>query len=291
MHTWTVGRLVTVMMKTTKRISALLFAVVLMLCTSISVFAVNEYTLIDDANLFTYDETVQIEEAMSELSEKTGWEIVVYTNENYVNADDMTAYYNDFYDSNDFKDDGIIFVIDMGYGNRVINTEGEAEKYFPVAEMDELKYSLLPYLNDNDFYSATMEFIKVTGEIYDRGVPIDGDYSNIYEPATNDYAYYDDYEYEKEPFTNIIAACGWGILLIALVVATACLLIVVVRYKNHGKYGTYDLNANSNVRLKHKEDIFLYKTVTVTEERDDDDDHDFGSSSSDSDSCGSSGSF
>lgn len=256
-------------MKYTKRISALFCAVMLTLCSGIYAFAAS-YTLIDDAMLFDSEQTEILMQEMERIGEKTGWEIVVYTNTNYVDSDDMEYYYNQFYDDNGFSKDGVIFVIDRGYDNRVINTKGDAMYYFSDERMTGIKSELKPYLVDEDWYGATMKFLEVTESYYDDGKPEGEEFTNVKLA-------------EKEANPLIYALKHYGIIagVIGLAAATITVIIIGHRYKNNGKEGTYDLHANSKTNLTDKQDIFLRKSVTVVNES--------SSSSSDGSSHSSSG--
>lgn len=118
------------MMNFVKKTFAAFCAAVLALGTVTGVLAYESYTLCDDAMLFDSGETQKLEEMMQNLGQKTGWEIVVYTNTNFVDSDDMEYYYNDYYDSEGFSDDCVMLVFDTGYDNRIINTYGDGGGVF-----------------------------------------------------------------------------------------------------------------------------------------------------------------
>lgn len=258
------------MMKLTKRISSLVCAVVLTLCTSVAVLAQGSYNLIDDANLFSSEQTSEIQQKLYDLSEKTDWNIVVYTNNNYVESYDMDYEYNDYYDSQNFGENGVLFVIDRGYDNRIIITKGEAMYYFSDERMDAVKSEMKPYLIAEDWYGATLKFIECTDDYFTSGEGT----SNIH--------------IEENIVIYVIKNYGIVIGLVSLGVAALSVVFVFLRYKNNGKKGTYDLKSNSNVNLTDRQDIFLHKTVTVHTDADHDS---HGGGSSGGSSHGSSGSF
>ena len=237
------------MMKLAKRVSTLVCVVLLTFCTSVAVFAQGNYDLIDDAYLFTYEETSEIEQELSDLSAETGWHIVVYTNYNSVESDDMDYEYNNYYDEQGFGEDGVLFVIDRGYDNRIIITKGDAMYYFSDERMTDIKSQLKPYLVDEDWYGATLKFIECTEDYYTRGVPEGEGTTNIY--------------IEENLFIYTLKNYGIIIGIVAIAIAALSVVFVHLRYKNHGKQGTYDLKSNSNVNLTDRQDIFLHKTVTV----------------------------
>ena len=78
------------MMKQTKRISALMCAMLLIICTSFSAFALTDYKLIDDAKLFSSSQTKEINQALADASSTTGWSVIVYTNTKGVSSTKIT---------------------------------------------------------------------------------------------------------------------------------------------------------------------------------------------------------
>lgn len=271
------------MIKLTKRCSALIAAMLIMLCTTATVFAESTQKLIDDAELFSSTEASDLTEQLESFSAESGWDVVVYTNYNSVSSDDMEYYYNEYYDDQGFgigdNKSGVIFVIDMGSENRVINTKGDAMYYFDDARMGEIKSALKPYLLEYDYYGATQTFINYTKQYYESGMTEDGEYTNvkINEKADN-------------PALYVIKHYGIVIALIALGISALVVVFIKSRYKNHGKEGTYDLNENSKALISQREDVFLHKSVTVTTTSSSSDSSSGGGGSSSS-SHGSSGSF
>ena len=90
------------LMKYTKRLSALVCAVLLTLCTSVAAFAEASYKLNDSADIFTSEQDTTIEEQLYEVSDLTGWDVIIYTNERGIDSYDMEEVCNDFYDISGF---------------------------------------------------------------------------------------------------------------------------------------------------------------------------------------------
>ncbi len=246
------------MMNFIGRISAALCTALLAFSSVTSAFAYGSYTLTDDAMLFDAAQTQKLEDMMQNLGEKTGWEIVVYTNSNYVDADDMEYYYNDYYDSEDFSDDCVMLVFDTGYDNRIINTYGDAMYYFSDERMDEIKSDMKPYLDSRDWYSATVQFLETTEDYFEQGKPDGDSFSNIEINESEKKA--------ENPLLYVLSEYWIIFIVISLVAGASSVVFVYLRYKNHGKQGTYDLKSNSVTNLTQKDDVFLYKNVTVVNE-------------------------
>lgn len=240
-------------MKYTKRLSALVCAVLLTFCTSIAVFAEASYKLNDSADLFTSDQDATIEDQLYEVSDLTGWDVIIYTNERGVDSYDMEEVCNDFYDIAGFgkNDDlrGIMLTVDMGSREMYILTKGDTMYYFNDDRVDEILDDVTYYLSDDEYYEAAQAFIEDVEYYYNAGKPEGGSTDNI--------------KIEENILIYTLKHYGIVIGIVALAIGALSVVFVHLRYKNHGKQGTYDLKANSNVNLTDRQDIFLHKTVTV----------------------------
>ena len=247
------------MMKYTKRISALVCAVILTFCTSVAVFAEASYKLNDSADIFTSDEDSSLEDQLNEVSEYTGWDVIIYTNERCVESYDMEDVCNDFYDIAGFgkNDDlrGIMLTVDMGSREMYILTKGDTMYYFNDDRIDEILDDVTYYLSDDEYYDAAQEFIEDVKYYYDAGKPESG--------STNNIKLEDDTEDRGNIFIYTLTNYGIIIGIVSVAIAALCVVFVILLYKNNGKQKTYDLKANSNVHLTDKQDRFLNKTVTV----------------------------
>ena len=61
------------MMNVTKRLSAMLAAMIMVFCTPLFVFAAGQTELRDDAELFTSEEETQLQAELDAFAQKTGW--------------------------------------------------------------------------------------------------------------------------------------------------------------------------------------------------------------------------
>lgn len=243
------------MMKYTKRASALVCAILLVLCTSVTVFAEALYKLNDAADIFTPDEDTIIEEQLNEATEITGWEVVIYTNTRNTPSYEMEDVCNNFYDVADFgvgeDKSGVMLTIDMASREMYILTKGDAMYYFDDERLDDILDNVVYYLADDEYYEAAQAFIDDVKLYHSSGKPENGSYSNVYIAGE------DEFDGGDVAFMVLIA---FGVGLVAAVLSV---VFVSLRYKNHGKAGTYDLRSNSTVHLTDKQDIFLHKSVTV----------------------------
>lgn len=245
-------------MKYTKRISALLCAVMLMLCTTVSVFAQASGVLTDNAELFTDSEKADLQSQLDALSEKTGWMAVIYTNYDGYDADNIKPHANRYYADNYGKTTaGVMLTIDMEGRAVDFRTKGDAMYYFSDNRVDTILDDVQSDLSDGLYYDAAMAFISYSWEYYDAGIPEGESNENI------------DIQ-EKEDNALLYVLRHYGIIFGVIALASATITVVVIsrKYKNSGKEGTYDLHANSKTNLTDRQDIFLTKRVTVTSDSD-----------------------
>jgi uncharacterized protein len=241
-----------------KRISAVMVALVMALCTSIPAFA-QSGRLIDEAYLLSSSEATDIEAQLDDASLQTGWDIVIYTNENDVSDYDMEDYCNEYYDNSSFDYDGVMLTVDMASREMFVLTKGEAMEYFTDQRVDQILDDIVYYLSDDEYVSACEAFINDVLLFYSDGIPEYGDYDNVY------IAPEDSYEDENvNPFIRVLKEYGIIIGIVSVVVAVLAVVFIYLRYKNHGKSGTYNLEENSVTHLTQREDIFITKSISVT---------------------------
>ena len=243
-------------MKYTKRISALLCAVMLMLCTSVCVFAQASGVITDNATLFTESEKAELQSQLDALSEKTGWMAVIYTNYEGYDADNIKPYTNRYYADNYGKTTaGVMLTIDMSGRAVDFRTKGDAMYYFSDNRVDTILDDVQGCLKEGLYYDAATLFISYSSHYYDAGIPEGESNENI------------DIQ-EKEDNALLYVLRHYGIIfgVIALAVATIVVFVISRKYKNSGKEGTYDLRSNSVTNLTERQDIFLTKHVSVTTE-------------------------
>ena len=244
------------MMKYTKRISALFCAVMLMLCTSVCVFAQASGVITDNATLFSDSEKAELQSQLDALSEKTGWMAVIYTNYDGYDADNIKPHTNRYYADNYGKTTaGVMLTIDMEGRAVDFRTKGDAMYYFSDNRVDTILDDVQGCLKEGLYYDAALSFISYSSEYYEAGIPEGESNENI------------DIQ-EKEANALLYVLKHYGIIfgVVALATATIVVFVVAHKYKNSGKEGTYDLHSNSVTNLTERQDIFLTKHVTVTTE-------------------------
>ena len=242
-----------------KRISAVMVALFMVVCTSIPTFAEANYKINDRAELFTSDEYTELEEILYNVSDATGWDVVVYTNERNISKYDMEDFCNDYYDSAGLgrgdEYSGVLLTVDMGSREMYVLTKGEAMAYFTDSRVDEILDDVVYYLSDDEYVEAVKTFAEDVEYFYDSGISEDGGYDNVYISPEDE---------NINPLLKVLRDYGIIIGIVAVVAAVLSVVFVSLRYKNHGKSNTYDLQGNSVTNLTMSNDVFLHKSVSVT---------------------------
>lgn len=266
--------------KFSKQITAVFFAVLLALGSIVSISALSDdcssYYIWDFSHLLSKAEENELGEKLYDIGNTTDWQIIIYTSDEGVSAEEMDAYYSNQFDS--LHSSYVEFVIDTGSDNRIILTHGSAMEYFTDKRMDEIKSNLRPYLNSGDMYGACVEFADTTLEFYNKGIPANGSYNNVDDGTENKFIY-------------VLTHWGWIFAIVAIVAGGAFVGVNVGRYKFNGKSGTYNLKENSSVKLLDKQDVFLHKHTTYTTSSSSSSGGSSGGGKSGGSSHGSSGSF
>lgn len=238
----------------TKKFAAFLAAAFLALCAPMCVFAQAGGVLTDEAGLFTSLEQTELQSSLDDLSEKTGWTAVIYTNYNGCDSDEIFGNANRYYADNYGKTtSGVMLTVDMGGRSVDFCTKGGAMEYFSDSRVDAILDDVQDYLSDGEYYSAATAFIDGASYYFDEGIPEGESNENI-----------ERYEKEDNPFLYVVKHYGIIILAVALGVAALAVVFVKHSYKHNGQENIYDLHSNSKTSLTNSEDIFINKSVAVT---------------------------
>ena len=245
------------MMDLKKRLTSLLCAVVLAAAGCVTFFAESQQKLIDDADLLIDSEESEITQTLEDASEKTGWDMVIYTNYNGVDEYDIERYTNEYYDNHDYgigdKKSGIILNVDMSSRQMYVITKGDVMYYISDERNDDMLDAVQAELADGYYYEACETFVQYAVDYYEQGKPSEGTFTNVEINEKMDH-----------PVTYSLLHYGIPSLVAGAIIALITVLVIRHKYKNNGKENIYDLDENSSTRLTNKEDIFLTKSVSVT---------------------------
>ena len=128
----------------------------------------------DYAEMFSSEQESNLFDQISDYVRKTKFDCVIVTTRDLLGLS-ITNYTYNFYDYNDFKDDGVIFVIYENNDKKEIfmGTSGNKDsKVFNIYN-ESMINTTLKYLYDNSiskkkYYEASENFVKIVDGFYDR---------------------------------------------------------------------------------------------------------------------------
>lgn len=188
--------------------------------------------VIDDAGLIDNDE--QLSDRLDDIGSEYDIDIVIVTVDS-LGVKTPTAFADDFYDYNDYADDGILFLISMEERDWAISTKGSCIADFDDATQSEIVSKMRSSLSADDFETAF----------------------DIFADCCED---------------TLHSAKVMGIvipLVVAVVVGLIAALIVTMILKHQLTTVNFQKNADSyvdkkSVKITQNQNIFLYKTVSKT---------------------------
>lgn len=173
-------------MKNVLSVAAVSLAVTAVFALSVTpAFAESSKKLTDDADIITSSQEETIENNLKKCTLATGWDTIIYTNNNNVDSYDMEDYCNDYFDNHNYgcgdKKSGVMLTIDMSSREMYIITKGEAMYCFSDARTDDLLDSVQYELSSGNYDGACDEFVETVEQYYNAGVDTskDASYSKI----------------------------------------------------------------------------------------------------------------
>lgn len=109
--------------------------------------------LVDNAGYLTDSEKITLEAKLDEISARQGMDVVIVTVP-ALYGQDITAYADDFYDSNGYSPDGILLLISEYDREWAISTSGFGITAFTDADLDYLADQFIDALSDGEYDTA-----------------------------------------------------------------------------------------------------------------------------------------
>lgn len=214
-----------------------------------SVMAAQEDNVYDDAGLLTDSEIAAINEQITALQDKSGWNVYAVTTAD-TGGKSATAYADDFFDTHSpEQEDGVAVLIDMDNREITISTCGEAIRYLTDSRIDSILDDAYSDVSDGAYGACLMTMVTGVADAYDAGIP-NGQYN--YDTDTGKISRH----YELT----------WGevltVVLLAVITAAIIYSVVVGKYRMHFGTYQYDFHENGTVNLTVKEDRFINETTT-----------------------------
>ena len=236
------------------KITSVIFALFLIMSVSVTAFATAEDTTPDSdglivndmADILTDDEEIEISNSLYDTMEKYGMTIVLVTTDS-TGEKTPEQYADDYYDYNDYYDDGAVLMVSMSDRKWHFSTKGKAIDAFTDNTIEYIfDENVVEYFKDDDWYGGFSCYAQMADQCLNA-------YSNgeEYPPVSA----FDVWKRRAIYF----AVC----LVIAFIITLIVMLSVKSKYKNvRFNSGADDYMVNGSFRLKDSYDAFLYSTVT-----------------------------
>lgn len=147
--------------------------VIICMVLSFSATAYAAGSVYDDAGLFYDMDVSELQTQTQQLSDKTGWDVVVATTAD-AQGKTSAAYADDYYDGLGSSENGVLYLIDMDNGELYVSTSGETIKYLTDKRIETMLDEATSYAQNGDFYKTVSSEISMTDSFYDAGIPNNG---------------------------------------------------------------------------------------------------------------------
>lgn len=216
---------------------------------------------VDSAEVLTTDELETLKYKLAQISDENNIDVGIVTVE-YLDGKTAQEFANDLFEQNKFgkgeNRDGILLLVATEDREWAMSTHGSAKEAFNQDGLDYLSGEFLPYLSDDDYYSAFENFLnnaQELGAMYVVGNP----YRVEYDEEGN-------YPIEGEPIKEEgINNRVW--IPLSIVIGCAISFVIMMMYKSQLKSVKSESRADDyliDMKLVKSQDIFLYRTVTRT---------------------------
>lgn len=230
-----------------KKISAILFALSLCLCSALPAFADELPVVIDNADLLSDSEEASLDSAIKNIQSKFDFDIVILT-EDSIGSSTATAYADDYYDYNGYRNDGLLFLLSMENRDWAISTKGFGITAFTDYGQEYIMDRILDYFSDGDYATGFEELIS---------------YSDDFIQAAKDGKPYD-VDNEKKTFMDYFIGIGI-VLIIAVLAATITVNVLKSSMKTaKPQHEAQNYVRNGSFNVTGSRDMFLYSTVSKT---------------------------
>lgn len=224
-----------------KKLFSVLLAVVLILSLAVSVSAVSEADIYDEADLLTGEEETQLAQKLSEISKQFNAQIVIMTVPSASGSVDVLV--ENVFDS-----------MNMGYGD---NRDG----VLLLVCMDPREYRILS--NGYAADAITLDCIDAIGKAIVSDLS-DGNYADAFNTFAEHCTYYLDGYVNGYPFD------AGKSLIVALIVGLVAGVVTAFILKNQLKSVRQQKQANvyiktGSMQITESRDLFLYRQVSRTE--------------------------
>ena len=217
--------------------------------TDVKQFETLESYVYDYAGLLSYDEISELDRQITDMREKTDWDIFAVTTYD-TDGKSSVAFADDFYDACTTEDsDGILVLIDMDNREIYISTSGKAIRYLTDSRIERVLDEGFYYVSDGEYASCLSAMLSTAEYFYDSGIPQDQYNYDVETGAVS--------EYRTLTWMEVVP-----VLFLALGVGLVIYIVVVKSYSMKGGRYDYPYMKYGKLNLIDQEDHFIRQNVT-----------------------------
>lgn len=229
-----------------KKTCILLLTILLVFSLALPAFAAsNDSKIIDDANLLTEAERLDLEGYAQRLTKRFDIDVRILTVDSF-SGSNITKFADDYYDNHGFgvgsDHSGVMLVLSMEDRDWAITTTGKAIKALTDYGQDQLMDLILPDLEKDAYYEAFLTFVLKLDDYfvaYEEGNPIDNTISIL---------------------AIVLISLGVG-----LVIAIIAICIMRIGMKTiRPQRGAASYVKSGSYQLHRQKDLYLYSRTTRT---------------------------
>ena len=230
-----------------RRIFSLVLSLLVLSVSGLSVHGL-PYRIHDEAGLMSDAQITELEELADSVSASTGLDLVILTTEN-LGGRSPAVYADDYYDSNGYGEDGMLFMLAMQERDWYISTAGKAIDSFDDRDIDALLDAGLAYFSVGYHYEGFCEVLRQTENLWGSHTARNGSASIHLDRASSS---------------------GWGqTFLISMLIGGVISGIVILIMRGamntkRAQRSAADYLIPGSYHLRTRQDIFLYSNVTKT---------------------------
>lgn len=235
-----------------KIISVALLILSVLLFAEMNAFAINP-PVIDEAGYLDYQELSAVTQKLEAVREKYNFDAAVVIEE-YMRYSDAEDAADDIFDYNGYGlgsgKDGILLYISKSPRVYHVSTHGYGITAFTDNGLMHLRDSFLPYMRQDDYYSALMAYADTVDEMLEMA------YSG--KPYN---------ETRESPRSDMNVFIAWAAAIVLPIIIAAVATSIRGKRMNTAVYQTYadSYMKKGSMSLTESKDIFVYSAVTRTE--------------------------
>ena len=213
--------------------------------------AASGYFVVDDSGLLKDHEAEKLEEIYSEYPVTHDFTVAVVTTDSFGGLD-AEEYAGQFYDLQEYLDDGMLLLVSIEEGYWYILTNGECADRISDWEAEEIGNALVPLIQDEQYYAAFLKFPELAAEVFEANAPAED-------------------TWEEEPFVapampkknygkTIAISMAVGLVIGLITVGIMSISMKTVRQQHDAA----NYMRPGSLCLDHSRDIYLYSHTTRT---------------------------